>query len=148
MRIGSYITALICAAVIVSGSAGPVWLCVRADGHVGIKADPEVSCESSCSDEHPEADEHGDDDHCDDLACVTVEDNCCLDIPIGHDGAAGPVRLGRARLAESSRAGLKLALAQASVSVQVGDDYSVTGRLCIFDTSAQISALTTVVLLI
>ena len=88
MRIGPYITAVICAVFFSSGPAGPIWLCVRADGFISLKADPEAPCES--------------DDHDQDVpVAASVPDNCCLDIPIGLNGKLQLAKPTRPRKADS-----------------------------------------------
>ncbi len=97
MRIGPYIMAVICAVFFSFGPTGPVWLCIRADGLISLKADAEAPCESACSDE---SDDHGENVP----VAVSVPDDCCLDIPIGFDGKPQPAKLTRPRKADSSPA--------------------------------------------
>lgn len=97
MRIGPYIMAAICAVFFSSGSTGPVWLCVRADGLVGLKAYAAAPCESACSGESDDHDENV-------PVAVSVLDNCCLDIPIGLDGKPQPAKPTRPRKTHSSPA--------------------------------------------
>jgi|ETNmetMinimDraft_26_1059896.scaffolds.fasta_scaffold22175_2 hypothetical protein len=97
MRKGPYITAVICAVFFSSGSAGPVWLCIRADGLIGLKANTEARCESVCSGESHDHDEKV-------SVAVSVPDNCCLDIPISLDGKRQPAKPARPRTADFSPA--------------------------------------------
>ncbi len=97
MRIGPYIMAAICAVFFSSGSTGPVWLCVRADGLIGLKANTEAPCESACSGE-------SDDQYENVPVAVSAPDDCCLDIPIGFDGEPRTAKLTRPRKADSSPA--------------------------------------------
>jgi len=97
MRIGPYIMAAIYAVLFSSGPAGSVWLCGRADGLIGLKANAGAPCESACSGES--------DDHDEDVpVAVSVPGNCCVDIPIGLDGKPQPARPTRPRKAGSSPA--------------------------------------------
>ena len=89
--------AAICAVSFSSGSIGPVWLCVRADGLFGLKANAEGPDESTCLDE-------SDDRHENVPIAVSVPDDCCLDIPIGLDGKPQSAKLTRLRKAGSSPA--------------------------------------------
>ncbi len=95
MRIGPYIMAAICAVFFSSGSIGPVWLCVPANGLIGLKANAEAPCESACSGK-------SDDQYENVLVAVSAPDNCCLDIPIGLDGKGRLAKLPRPRKADSS----------------------------------------------
>ncbi len=97
MRIGPYIMAVICAVFFSSGSIGPVWLCVPANGLIGLKANAETPCKSACSGE-------SDDQYENVAVAVSAPDNCCLDIPIGFDGEPRTAKLTRPRKADSSPA--------------------------------------------
>ena len=97
MRIGPYIMAAMCAVLFSSGLTGPVWLCVRADGLVSLKANAAASCESACSAEPDHHDEKV-------PAAVSAPERCCLDIPIGLDGKPLPTKPTRPRKAGSSPA--------------------------------------------
>jgi len=77
--------AAICAVSFSSGSAGPVWLCVRADGLIGLKANAEAPCESACSGESDDRDDNV-------PVAVPEPDDCCMDIPIGLDGKPPPAK--------------------------------------------------------
>ena len=92
MRIGPYIMAAICAGFFSLGSAGPVWLCVSANGRIGLKANAEAPCESACSDESDDPNENV-------PVAVSAPNNCCLDIPIGVGGKPQSAKLTRPRKA-------------------------------------------------
>ncbi len=112
MRKGSYITIVICVVLLSSGSA-PVWLCVRADGHIGLKANAETSCELACSDHQDE----------DTSIAITVSDDCCLDIPIGLGGAlqlTKPVRAKKAELSQVLMCRTKLCAGSVPTAAEFG----------------------------
>ena len=117
MRVGSYTTVVICAVFFSSGSAGPVWLCVRADGLVGLKANAEAPCESACSGELDGHDENV-------PVGVSAPDDCCLDIPIGLGGKPQPAR---PQKADPSPAPTRTA-ALCTLSVPTGGEFGLLTR--------------------
>jgi len=81
MRIGPYILTVVIAVLSCSLSSGPLWLCISASGQVEFKASEESHCgDTGCSD----SDDHDDHDDCAEV--ISLQDDCCLDIPIGLDG--------------------------------------------------------------
>ncbi|NLF29609.1 MAG: hypothetical protein GX591_01835 [Planctomycetes bacterium] len=97
MRIAPYIMAgVVFATVLGSGSVVPAWLCVRADGVVGIKTSGAGDCRAAC---FGEPGEHGRD-----VAQVAVSqpEDCCLDIPIGLNNPHQPVEPMRLRTQDHS----------------------------------------------
>ena len=120
MRVGSYTTVVICAVFFSSGSAGPVWLCVRADGLVGLKANAEAPCESACSGE-------SDDHHENVPVAVSVPDDCCLDIPIGLGGKPQPAKPARPQKADPSPAPTQTA-ALCTLSVPTAGEFAPLTR--------------------
>lgn len=80
----------ICATFFSFGSAGPVWLCVRADGSLSLKANTGAPCKSGCC--GGESDDHEENNEENALTAVSVPDNCCLDIPLGLDGKSQVTR--------------------------------------------------------
>ena len=118
MRIGPHIImAAICAVFCSSVSTGPVWLCVRADGLVDLKANAEAPCESACSGE-------SDDQDANVPVADSVPDNCCLDIPIGLDGKHQPAQPTRPQKADSSPAATQMA-ALCTLSVPTAAEFGL-----------------------
>ena len=91
MRKIAHILALASAVCFCVGSADPFWLCLRADGSVGIKTTSETQCPPTSLDE-------AEDDVHDIAVVLPTSDNCCWDIPLGLVGKAQiakPMRSGK-----------------------------------------------------
>ena len=136
MRKVSYITVVICAVFFSSGSA-PAWLCFRADGLVGLKANAEAPCESICSDDQDE----------NVLVAASVPDNCCFDIPIGFGGKPQPAKLARPQKAGSSPVSTQTA-ALCTLSVPTAAEFGWLARSHPLGSSHLSDMIRTVVLLI
>ena len=95
MRIGPYIMVAVCAVSFGSGPAGAVWLCVRADGSVGMKMNVEALCGSAPFVES--------DDHDENVPVAALEDDdCCLDISVSLGGGPHPAKVVRQRKVDLS----------------------------------------------
>ncbi len=134
MRISSYILAATCAVCFSLGSTGSVWLCVRADGVFGLKANAEALCESEDNDANAPVDD-------------PTSDNCCLDIPIGLDGGPRLAKPARPRKANSSSA-LRRMGTLCTRSVPTAAEFGLLTQSQPADSSHLSSLTQTVVLLI